>query len=109
MGPGRAQGPRRAGRADALIALAFIHHIAIGRNMPLDMAVDWICGMAPHGVIEFPPKSDPMVQRLLSQREDIFPDYGEAAFRAAVGARARIVRTEHLSENGRLLVCYDRS
>jgi hypothetical protein len=64
--------------------------------------------MAPHGVIEFPPKSDPMVQKLLSQREDIFPDYGEAAFRAAVERRARIVAEEHLSENGRLLVRYDR-
>jgi ribosomal protein L11 methylase PrmA len=95
-------------RADALVALAFIHHIVIGRNIPLDMAVDWIIGMAPHGVIEFPPKSDPMVQKLLSQREDIFPDYGEAAFRSAVERRARIVAEEHLSENGRLLVRYDR-
>ncbi len=95
-------------RADALVALAFIHHIVIGRNIPLDMAVDWIISMAPHGVIEFPPKSDPMVQKLLSQREDIFPDYGETAFRSAVERRARIVAEEHLSENGRLLVRYDR-
>ena len=73
------------------------------------MAVGWIVDMAPQGVIEFPPKSDPMVQRLLSQREDIFPDYNEQAFRAALARRARIVRETHLSENGRLLVWYDRA
>ncbi|MGN6277601.1 MAG: class I SAM-dependent methyltransferase [Sphingomonas sp.] len=96
-------------KADALVALAFVHHIAIGRNVPMDMMLDWLLAMAPVGVIEFPPKSDPMVQCLLSQREDIFPDYDEAAFLTLIGNRARIVRSEHLSENGRLLVWYDRT
>ena len=79
-GQAERQGLAERARADALIALAFIHHIAIGRNVPLDMALDWLLAMAPVGVIEFPPKSDPMVQRLLSQRDDIFPDYDEATF-----------------------------
>ena len=96
-------------KADAMIALAFIHHIAIGRNIPLDMALDWLIAMAPTGVIEFPPKSDPMVQRLLSQREDIFPNYEEANFLVLLNQRARIIRSKHLSEGGRLLVWYDRS
>jgi ribosomal protein L11 methylase PrmA len=103
------KGLKERAQADALVALAFIHHIVIGRNVPLDAAVGWIMDMAPQGVIEFPPKSDPMVRRLLSQREDIFPDYDESNFRAAVERRARIVESEHLSENGRLLVRYDRS
>jgi len=94
--------------ADALVALAFIHHIAIGRNIPLDMAVDWIMKMAPVGVIEFPSKSDPMVRRLLSQREDIFPDYSEEAFIRHVTDRGRIVSQKHLSEGGRLILWYDR-
>ena len=94
--------------ADAVVALAFIHHIAIGRNVPLDMAVHWIMSMAPTGVIEFPPKSDPMVQRLLSQREDIFPDYCEEAFLAHVGQRAVIRARKRVRDGGRLLVWYDR-
>ncbi len=107
-GQAERQGLAERARADALIALAFIHHIAIGRNVPLDMALDWLLAMAPVGVIEFPPKRDPMVQRLLGQRDDIFPDYDEASFLALLGARARLVRAEHLSEGGRLLVWYDR-
>lgn len=98
----------RSSDADALIALAFIHHIAIGRNVPMDMAVDWIMGMAPVGVIEFPPKSDPMVQRLLAQREDIFPNYNEECFLSSVRNRGRIVAHKHLSPGGRILIWYDR-
>jgi ribosomal protein L11 methylase PrmA len=108
-GQAERKGLAERAKADALIALAFIHHIVIGRNVPLDMALDWLIGMAPTGVIEFPSKSDPMVQCLLSQREDIFPNYDEANFIAKVSERARIVKSEHLSEGGRLLVWYDRS
>jgi ribosomal protein L11 methylase PrmA len=108
-GQAERKGLKERGSADALVALAFIHHIAIGRNVPLDMVIDWIIAMAPHGIIEFPPKSDPMVQQLLAQRDDIFADYDEAHFRAAVEKRARIVAEQHLTPGGRLLVRYDRS
>ena len=108
-GQAERKGLKERSNADAVVALAFIHHIAIGKNVPLDMVVDWIMAMAPHGIIEFPPKSDPMVQCLLSQRDDIFPDYTEEAFRAAVGKRGRIVSEKHLTPGGRLLVRYDRS
>lgn len=108
-GQAERRGMQERASADALVALAFIHHIAIGRNVRLDMALDWIVGLAPVGVVEFPPKSDPMVQRLLSQRDDIFPDYDETTFRNLLGARARIVKTKSLGEGGRLLAWYDRS
>src|SRR5690606_25013349 len=80
-------------QADALIALAFIHHIVIGRNIPLDMALDWLISLAPVGVIEFPSKQDQMVQRLLRQREDIFPDYEESNFLNLLGSKAKIIRS----------------
>ena len=107
-GQAERKGLQERSSADALVALAFIHHIAIGRNVPLDMVVDWIIAMAPHGMIEFPPKSDPMVQCLLSQRDDIFPDYTEENFRAAIEKRARIVSEKHLTPGGRLLIRYER-
>jgi len=95
-------------RGDAVVALAFIHHLAIARNIPLGAAIDWIMAVAPVGIIEFPPKSDPMVQQLLSRREDIFPDYTEEHFLAEVGKRGRVTATEHLSHGGRLMVAFDR-
>jgi ribosomal protein L11 methylase PrmA len=95
--------------ADALIAMAFLHHLAIGRNVPLEDAVDWLIGLAPVGAIEFAPKTDPMVQRLLALRADVFPDYTVEAFRAHVARRARIRGSEQLPDGGRLLVSYDRT
>ena len=57
--------------ADAVIALAIVHHLAIGRNIPLPFVVEWLVGLAPRGVVEFVPKSDLMVQRMLRLRRDI--------------------------------------
>jgi len=94
--------------ADMMLALAVIHHLAIGKNVPLDMAVDWLMGLAPAGVIEFPSKADPMVQQLLRHRADIFPNYTEEAFLAHVASRGAIVRQDRLGETGRLIVSYDR-
>ena len=96
-------------QGDAIIALAVVHHLAISKNLPLDQVVDWIISMAPQGVIEFVPKSDPMVQRLLSLREDIFADYDEESFRSIVGARARIIKSYNISSGGRTLYWYERS
>jgi hypothetical protein len=94
--------------ADALLALAVIHHLAIARNVPLAMAVDWLIGLAPAGMIEFPSKADPMVQALLANRVDIFPDYTEEAFLAHVGERAAVIEQRRLGDDGRLLIRYDR-
>ena len=114
--PSPAQGWNQAerkglgGRADAqaLVALAFIHHIAIGRNVPLDMATDWILSLAPAGIVEFPHKSDPMVQTLLAQREDIFPHYEKDVFEKLLGERARIVKSVDVLPT-RTLYWYDRN
>jgi ribosomal protein L11 methylase PrmA len=95
--------------ADAVLALAFVHHLAIGRNVPLDQLVGWLIDLAPTGVIEFVPKADPMLQHMLRLREDIFDDYSEEHFTAAVAARARIVRSVVVSASGRRLVWFDRT
>ena len=96
-------------RPDGVLALAVLHHIAIARNVPLDEAVKWIMKLAPTGVIEFVPKSDPMVQQLLRLREDIFDTYDEEHFLAHVESHGRVVDRLTLETGGRLLVRYSRS
>jgi ribosomal protein L11 methylase PrmA len=94
--------------ADALIALAFEHHLAIGRNIPLTSVVTTLVQSAPTGVIEFVQKSDPTVQQLLALRDDIFPGYTQDAFEAALKNQTRIVKAETVSSAGRRLYWYDR-
>lgn len=68
------------GGPDVALALALIHHLAIGNNLPLGRLASWLSRLAPSLIIEFVPKEDSQVQRLLASREDIFPDYSRVAF-----------------------------
>ena len=95
--------------ADAVLALALIHHIAISKNVPLADVVSWLTALAPRGVIEFVPKTDPMVVELLRMREDIFPDYDEAHFVSCLQQRARITAREKVSATGRTLFAFERT
>lgn len=94
--------------ADAVLALAFEHHLAIAHNAPLGQVLDYILAIAPQGVIEFVPKSDPTVKTMLALREDIFPDYDEVSFRSLLSQRARIVREEQISASGRRMFAFQR-
>lgn len=100
-----------AGRAsaDGVIALAVLHHMNIGRNVPLKDALGWLMGLAPTGIVEFVPKNDPMVKKMLAFRDDIFEDVTAASFDALVSAEARIIKSETITEHGRRLVWYDRT
>ena len=71
--------------------------------------VDWFVDLAPHGIIEFVPKSDPMVRQMLQHRDDVFLDYDEANFRAYLGARAETTAEHRFAENGRVLISYTRT
>jgi ribosomal protein L11 methylase PrmA len=93
---------------DAMMALAFEHHLALGRNVPLEEVVDFLVALAPRGLIEFVPKADPTVRRMLALKGDIFPDYDEASFRRALEARARVVAADPVSTTGRTLYRYER-
>ena len=108
-GQGERKGMRERAPADAVVALAFVHHLAVAKNVPLEFVVDWIVGMARSGVIEFVQKHDPMVHELLRLREDIFADYSEESFAHALRARARIHRVEEVSATGRKLYWFERA
>jgi ribosomal protein L11 methylase PrmA len=97
------------GAADALLALAFEHHLAIGRNVPLPLVLKWIVAFAPTGVIEFVPKSDTTIRKMLALREDIFPDYTLEEFEQSLSGYARIVRSHEVSAEGRRLYWFDRT
>ena len=73
------------GPADALLALALVHHLAIGRNVPLDRIAAYFARLGRSLIVEFVPKSDSQVQRLLRNRKDVFADYDRPGFEAAFG------------------------
>lgn len=95
-------------KSEALIALAFIHHLAIAKNSPLSQLIDWLIAIAPHGVIEFIPKDDPTIIKMLALREDIFMDYKQETFEKLLRVKAKIIKQQCISEAGRVLYWYER-
>jgi ribosomal protein L11 methylase PrmA len=89
--------------ADATLSLALVHHLAISRNVPLPMFAALLADLAPAAVVEFVPKDDPMVRRLLASREDVFPDYTIEGFRDAVRTRFAIEAESPIEDSGRTL------
>jgi hypothetical protein len=71
------------GPADAVLALALVHHMAIANNVPLGRVAEFFAACGRWLIVEFVPKSDSQVQKLLRSREDIFPNYTRQGFEKA--------------------------
>ena len=91
------------GPADAVLALALIHHLAIGNNVPLDKAARFFARAGRSLLIEFVPKSDSQVRRLLVTREDIFDGYTQEEFERAFAAVFVLKRRIPLGGSDRVL------
>lgn len=89
--------------ADLLLALAFIHHLVIGKNALLPDVIEWLVKLAPYGIIEFVPKSDPMIVRMLKTRADIFSDYSLENMITSLEKHASILQRHTSSQSGREL------
>ncbi len=91
------------GPADAVIALALIHHLAISNNVPLDRLAQFFARAGRHLIIEFVPKNDSQVQRLLATREDVFPSYHKAGFEQAFAGCFEILEQVDIAGSERTL------
>lgn len=96
------------GPADALLSLALIHHLAIGNNVPLPQIARFFSELGHWLIIEFVPKSDSQVKRLLATREDIFPTYTISGFEEAFSPFFNICKKEDLQESERVLYLLER-
>ena len=96
------------GPADALLALALIHHLAIGNNLPLGHIASWLARLTRFLIIEFVPKDDVQVKRLLATRDDVFPDYHAGAFEAAFETHFTVRRRTSVRGSSRCLYLMER-
>jgi len=88
--------------ADMVLALALIHHICISNNVPMSNVVKlfekitrkWL-------IIEFVPKNDSQVQKLLNSRKDIFESYNHDSFLEEFSRKFEIVDSVKVHEMDR--------
>jgi ribosomal protein L11 methylase PrmA len=88
---------------DAILALALIHHLAIANNVPLGRLASYFQELGRWLIVEFIPKEDSQVQRLLASRQDIFPEYTQAHFEGIFAASYTIHRAEAIQDSLRTL------
>jgi ribosomal protein L11 methylase PrmA len=96
------------GPADLVLALALIHHLVISGNLPLPEIANFLHAVCRHLVIEFVPREDSQIQRMLTFREDTFADYSQAQFENAFRDRFELVRSVPVEQTERTLYLMSR-
>ena len=95
-------------KADTVVALALIHHLAISNNVPLNKIADFFKNICRFLIIEFVPKSDSQVIKLLSSRDDVFPDYTKEVFENRFSRYFHINKSINIDESERTLYLMER-
>ena len=96
------------GKPDAVFALALIHHLAISNNVPLEDLAEFFSKLGHWLIVEFVPKEDPQVQKLLTNREDIFDGYSSDQFEKTFGQYFNIARKETILNSSRTVYLMEK-
>jgi SAM-dependent methyltransferase len=82
---------------DVTLALALVHHLALGANLPLPGIVDWLGSFGGRLVVEFVHVDDPMVERLLTNKPaGLLDDHQRDAFERLLDERFLVHRQQTL-------------
>lgn len=96
------------GPAGTVMALALIHHLAIGNNLPFADIASFLAECGRFLIIEFVPKSDSQVRRMLSTREDVFAHYSIEDFEESFSRFFTIKKKSNISESERTIYLMEK-
>ena len=94
--------------ADLVLALALIHHLAIGKNIPLEMIAGFLKNTGNYLIIELIPKDDEKVQLMLKSKEDIYTNYTEGDFIKSFEQYYSITDRQFIGQSGRQIFLMKR-
>ena len=89
--------------ADLALALALIHHLCIGKNIPFEKVAHFMATVSRYLIIEFVPKNDFKVSEMLRHKKDIYTDYTEEKFIKSFKKNFTILAQEKISGSERTL------
>jgi hypothetical protein len=95
-------------RGDLVLGLALAHHLRIGSNWPLAHVVKLFADCADRAIVEFVPKEDSQVQRLLYARPDIYPDWTLEQFCQVCSAAFSHCQVEAITDSKRSLLFLEK-
>ena len=89
--------------SELVLALALVHHLAIGRNVPFSKIAKLFSSAGKNLIVEYVDKKDSQVEKLLSNRKDIFDDYSIENFEKSFGGFFDIVEKRHIDNTFRTI------
>ncbi len=90
-------------RGTPVVALALVHHLCISNGVPLDKLAEFFSGIARKLIIEFVPKKDSQVQRLLATRHDVFEHYDRQNFEREFAKHFQVGETKPVEGSDRVI------
>ncbi len=93
---------------DLGLALALVHHLAIGKNIPFEKIAEFLKNVADHFIVEFIPKADKKVKFMLQQKKDIYTNYNEENFVNSFEKYFLIRKKMEIGDSGRTLYLIKR-
>jgi len=96
------------GPADVALALALVHHLVLSGGVPLADIARFFAAACRHAIVEFVPKTDSQVVRMLSLREDTFADYTKDGFERAFEPAFRTLSSAQIGDSERWLYVLER-
>jgi hypothetical protein len=93
---------------DLVLALALIHHLIIGKNIPFAKVAAMLSKVTNYLIIEFVPKEDEKVQLMLKNKKDIYTNYSKEHFISAFSAHFHIVHEAVVKDSERILLFMKR-
>ena len=98
----------KRGPVDMVMSLALVHHLAISNNLPFVKIAEYFKAIGKYLIIEFIPKNDSQVVKLLATRKDVFPDYCPEVFEKEFARYFDIIKSCKVADSDRTIYLMKR-
>ena len=94
---------------DLVMALAVIHHLIIGKNIPFEKIAKCLSKMGKYLIIEFIPKEDEKVKLMINSGMQIFHEYDEDTFLQGFSTYFTVLKKESIPGSDRSIFLMNRN
>ena len=94
------------GPASLVSALALIHHLSIGQNIPFENLSSFFQKICQWLIIEFIPQEDSQVVKMLTNRRDIFTQYTQFHFEKVFSEQFLLCKKTKIKDSLRVMYLF---
>ena len=91
------------GPTETVLALALVHHLALGNNLPLNRLAQFFNGICQSLIIEFVTGEDPQARSIVGERFDLLQGYNQQSFEKSFQKYFRIINSQKIPGSERML------